>query len=271
VTCSAIYRGSVVHTRLRPLRHRLRRRMLCLLLDLDEVPLLARQLRLFSGDRCNLFALRTRDHGDGGGVPLRAQIERQLALAGIPPDGGAIRLLAMPRVLGQVFNPLSVYFCHAADGALRAVLYEVNNTFGERHSYLIPAPTPALTPVAGDGAAAPVVRQSCGKCFYVSPFMDMALTYHFRVALPGTRVAVAIEVRDAAGPVMTACFAGTREALTDANLLRAFLRDPLPAARVLAGIHWEALKLWRRGLKLRPRPAPPAYPVSRILPTAEGR
>lgn len=252
---SAIYLGSVVHTRLRPMHHRLRYRMLMLLIDLDEVPRLSQALSTFSAERFNLFAFHARDHLAGTDTPLRIQVDRQLDRAGIAADGGPIRLLCMPRVLGGVFNPLSVFFCHAADGSLRAVLYEVNNTFGQRHSYLIPI----TDPDAG------IHRQRCAKQFYVSPFMDMAMQYHFRVAAPQNRVAIAIEAHDAAGPMLSACFAGRRKELTDANLLRALLRQPLPAAQVLAGIHWEALRLWRKGLRPRPRPAPPADPVSVIM------
>ncbi len=257
MTISALYIGTVVHTRMRPVPHRLRYRMLMLLLDLDEVPALSRQLRLFSAERFNLFGFAERDHLAPGGGTLRVQVEASLTAAGIAPDGGPIRLLAMPRVLGSVFNPLSIFFCHGRDGALRAVLYEVNNTFGQRHSYLIPVDGPGLP-----------IRQECAKGFYVSPFMDMALRYRFRLIPPGEKLGVAIEVRDGTGPVLTAGLAARREALTDGALLRGFLRHPLLAAQVLGGIHWEAAKLWRKGMRVRPRPAPPAEPVT-IVPLAE--
>jgi uncharacterized protein len=254
MTVSAIYHGQVVHTRLRPVWHRLRHRMFWLLLDLDELPLLARRLRLFSLNRFNLLDFRDSDHGAATCVPLRPQIEAYLQNAGLDADGGAIRVLCMPRVLGTVFNPLSVFFCHRADGRLHAMLYEVNNTFGERHSYLIP--------VAEADAHRPLLRQSCAKQLHVSPFMDMQMTYRFRITLPAELVLVAIEGRDAGGPVIAAVYAGARSALTDANLLRAFVAKPLLAAQVLGAIHWEALKLWRKGVQLRAKPHPPAEPVS---------
>ena len=266
MTVSAIYTGSIVHTRRKPVRHRLRYRALYLLLDLDELAEIGRRLRLFSTRRFNLFGFRDRDHGDGHDGALRLYVETHLRRAGIEPDGGAIRLLAMPRVLGTVFNPLSVYFCHHADGSLAAMLYEVNNTFGERHSYLIPVSG------GGDGAAADtVLRQTCVKRFYVSPFLDMTLTYRFRVMLPAERASVVVQTLDADGPILTAVFAGTRGPLTDANLCRAFLRHPLLAMQVLGAIHWEALKLWRKGLRLRSRPAPPAEPVTITLPAETNR
>lgn len=255
MTVSAIYRGEIVHTRTRPKAHRLRYRGFYLLLDLDELPALGRALRLFSCNRFGLFGFREADHGDGSDEGLRQQIERQLERAGLVPDGGAIRVLCMPSVLGVVFNPLSVYFCHRADGSLSAVLYEVNNTFRQRHSYLIPVK---------DGHET-VVQQSCAKEFYVSPFMDLAMTYQFRVTPPAARVSVGVAVSDATGPMLSAAFAGARVALTDGNLAWAFLRHPLLAWQVLAGIHWEALKLWLKGVGLRPRPQPPIDPVSIVL------
>ncbi len=265
MTGSAIYTGIITHTRVKPVRHRLAYRGLYLLLDLDALSDLTRRLRLFSAGRFNVFGFFARDHGDGRDTALRPQIESHLREAGIEPDGGAIRLLCMPRVLGTVFNPLSVYFCHRADGALAAILYEVHNTFGERHSYLIPVEADET------GTGPRVIRQSCAKNFYVSPFMDMALTYHFRVSPPGERVNVVIAAHDSQGPVMTAAFIGTRETLSDANLVKVFIRHPLLALQVLGGIHWEALKLWRKGMKLRSRPAPPAETVTIARPAAANR
>lgn len=252
MTRSALYTGAVVHARLRPVRHRLRYRMLNMLLDLDELATLDGRLRLFGHNRRALFSFHDADHGDGSATPLREQVEALLRQAGLDPTGGRIRLLCMPRVLGMVFNPLTVYFCDAADGALQAMLYEVNNTFGQRHSYLIPV----------DGQVAGTLRQRCDKRFYVSPFMAMDLTYAFRVTMPGENLTLGIDAADAKGPMLFAAFSGRRQPLTDARLLAAFVSHPLLAARVLGGIHWEALKLWWKGMRLRPRPAPPTDAVT---------
>lgn len=252
MTGSALYTGAVVHARLRPVRHRLRYRMLNMLLDLDDLPALDRRLRLFGHNRRALFSFHDTDHGDGSGAPLRGQVEALLRQAGLDPAGGRIRVLCMPRVLGMVFNPLTVYFCHAADGALQAMLYEVNNTFGQRHSYLIPV----------EGPVTGALRQHCDKRFYVSPFMEMGLTYAFRVTMPDESLTLGIDAADAKGPMLFAAFAGRRKPLTDARLLAAFVSHPLLAARVVGGIHWEALKLWWKGMRLRPRPAPPADAVT---------
>jgi uncharacterized protein len=248
---SALYAGAVVHRRAVPRIHTLRYRCFWLVLDLDELPALSTRLTLFSHNRANLFSLHDRDYGDGSATPLRTQVERHLATAGIDIGGGPIRLLCMPRTLGYAFNPLSVYFCHRRDGALAAILYEVHNTFGERHSYLIPVE-----------AGAKVVRQSCDKRFFVSPFMDMDLRYDFRIVPPGQRVVVAIRGRAGAATVITASIAADRRDLSDGTLLRAFFSYPALTAKVIVAIHWEALRLFLKGLPLRRKPAPPERPLS---------
>jgi DUF1365 family protein len=247
---SALYVGHVVHRRTRPRAHRLRYRIFSLLLDLDEIDALAGRLRVFSRGRFNLFAFHDRDYAAGTGEPLRVQVERHLAAAGIAPDGGPIRLLTMPRILGFAFNPLSVYFCHARDGALRAILYEVNNTFGERHSYLLPVDRPDA------------IRQRCAKRFHVSPFLGLDMRYAFRVSPPDARLAIAITGSDRDGVLITAVHSADRRPLTDAALLRVFATHPLLTIKVVGGILWEALRLWTKGVPVRHRPPPPSHPVT---------
>ncbi len=247
-TASCLYAGTVMHRRIKPHAHRLNYRVFWCLLDLDELPHLPSRLRFFSLKGFNLFGFRNADHGDGSDRPLRTQLEAHLATAGIDLGGGAIRLLCMPRLLGFVFNPISVYYCYDRRGALKTLVYEVHNTFGQRHSYLIP-----VEDDAGDA-----LEQRCLKAFYVSPFMEMEIAYRFRVLEPAVRIALTIECSDAQGPVLIASLAGERHALTDAALLRAFLSFPLMTLKVVAGIHWEALKLWIKGMRLRPRPPAPS-------------
>jgi len=234
---SALYVGSVFHRRLTPRAHCFRYRLYWLLIDLDELPRLGAELRLFAHNRRGLFSLHDRDHGDGGATPLRAQAEALLAKNGIDLNGGAIRLLCMPRALGYVFNPLSVYFCNGKDGALAALIYEVHNTFGERHCYVLPA------------AQGPKDRrQGCAKAFFVSPFLPMGLQYEFRVAPPGERLVVAIRASGRDGVALRAALTAERRELTDRALLRAGLAVPAIGVKTMAAIHWEAARLWLKGV-----------------------
>jgi DUF1365 family protein len=251
---STLYVGSVMHRRVRPRRHRLRYRVFWMLLDLDEIVTLPRRLRLFSHNCFNALSFHDADHGDGSGRPLRAQIEDHLATAGIDLGGGAIRLLCMPRVFGYGFNPISVYFCHDKSGALAAIIYEVHNTFHQRHSYLLPVDT-----VTGE-----IVDQQCRKVFYVSPFMDMDLSYQFRVAPPRDRVSVVIRASDRDGMLLVAALSGDRRELSDSVLLRTLATNPLLTLKVIAAIHWHALRLLLKGFRPRPRPLPPAMPVTAV-------
>lgn len=249
---SALYAGRVVHARLKPKQHKLSYACYWLLLDLDEIEHLGRKLRMFSLDRFNVFSLRTRDYGDGSGTDLRTQARAHLDTAGIDLTGGKIFLLTMPRILGYGFNPLSVYFCQRADGTLAAMIYEVHNTFGQRHSYLIPVT---------DGEASEIV-QTCAKHFYVSPFMEMNLRYDFRVRPPAAKTLVSVKVSDQAGLMLSASLAGEKRPLSNASLARIFVTHPLLTAKVIGAIHWEALRLWLKGVRLVPRPAPPQQTVT---------
>ena len=252
-----LYTGAVTHARTRPRRHRLRYRMFQCLFDLDTLPSLDKALKLFGHNRAALFSFHDKDHGDGSG-DLRGDIDRRLAAAGLEP-AARVQLLCLPRILGYVFNPLSVYFCQAEGGRLTAILYEVNNTFGERHSYLIPVANERQTPI----------RQSCDKAFYVSPFMEMALRYDFTVTPPGEGVGVKIAVSDSQGAVLDAVFTGRRRAMSDATLAWTLAAYPLMTLKVVAGIHWEALRLWLKGVRLTQKPSPPASAVT-IVPAGPG-
>ncbi|MGB3338861.1 MAG: DUF1365 domain-containing protein [Devosia sp.] len=231
---SGIYTGIVAHKRLRPKRHKLSYRVFSLLLDLDELPRLS--LRWLAVNRAGLLSFRESDHGDGG--PLRPWVAARLAEAGIEADG-PVRMLCYPRMLGYVFNPLTVYYCYRADGTLAAIIHEVHNTHGERHAYVLPG---------GEGT----VRHSCAKTFFVSPFMPMDCIYHFTITPPGDSVSVGIVEGDAEGTLLTATFSGQRSELTDAALLRAVLTHPLMTLKVTAAIHWEAVKLLLKGLRVYP-------------------
>jgi uncharacterized protein len=257
---SCIYSGWVMHRRLKPRRHRFRYRAWWLLLDIDELPQLSARLRWLSHGRFNLFAFHDADFGHDT-APLRQQVERQLAESGIAFDGGAIRLLCMPRVLGYAFNPLSIFFCYGRAGEITAIVYEVHNTFGERHSYVM-----AAAPGESD-----VVRQATKKRFHVSPFMDMDMGYEFRVTHPADTISVGISGSDAAGPLIHATLQARRRELCDAQLLRLLITHPLVTLKVIGAIHWEALRLLAKRVRPRAYPGPPAAAITAVAPSQNAK
>lgn len=250
---ASLFRGTVMHARLKPVGHRFRYDVFNLLIDLDRLDEADRASALFSVNRPNLLSFVERDHGARDGSSLRAHAGRLLAEAGVDLTGGRVLLLCYPRILGAVFNPLSIYFGYRADGALAGVIYEVRNTFGEHHSYVAPVRPGELGPAG--------LRQERDKLFYVSPFNRMAMRYAFRMRPPTDEIAVRILETDAEGPVLSATFNGRRKPLTTLSLLSAWAAAPLLTAKVVGGIHWEALRLWLKGMRLQPRPAAPP-PIS---------
>lgn len=251
-----LYIGRVKHHRLRPRQHKFTYHAFWLWADLDQLQALSNRLCWFSYNGFNLFGFYDRDHGSGSDVALRAHIDRQLAAAGLDIGGGKIFLLTMPRVLGYVFNPLSIYFCYSQSDVLSAILWEVSNTFGERHSYLIP--------VVSNGRK--LIRQTCDKCFYVSPFLDLEMTYTFRLHQPSESLSIAMTGSDTKGAMIVAALNGTRVELTDAALAKVFFNLPLLTLKVTGAIHWEALRIWLKGIKLRIRPPPPEQSITLVQP-----
>lgn len=243
-----------MHRRVRPRRHKLSYRVCSALFDLDELPALDREISGFGYNRAAPVSFHDRDHGPGEDRPLKPWIEGLLSAAELKPDGGPVKLLCYPRVFGYAFNPISVYFCFKRSGELLAIVHQVNNTFHQRHSYVIPvSPT-------NDG----VIVQRCAKKMYVSPFIAMDMTYDFRIRPPADEVTIAITDSDQDGPLLHASFHGERRPLSRLSALRLLAQFPFLTIKVIAGIHWEALKLWLKGIPLVTRPAPPNDPVSLI-------
>ena len=249
---SAIYTGQVSHRRFAPKRHALRYRVYSLLLDIDELERLDAELRWFSVDRFNLISFRRRDHGPRDGSDLRPWAQRLLGDAGVHIGNGRIQLLVYPRILGYGFDPLTVWYCHDESGRLAAIIHEVRNTFGEYHCYVAP-----VTASEGD-----LVKHGADKVFHVSPFFDVAGAYDFRLRPPADTVSVVIDYSENSQSLLTASFSGVRSALNDRTLMSRFLSHPLVSFKVIAGIHWEALKLLRKRVGFRSKPAPPAVGVT---------
>jgi DUF1365 family protein len=243
---AALYFGDVMHARLKPMGHRFNYRVFSLLIDLDRLDDANRMSVLFGVNHVALYSFHECDHGDRDGSSLRDHVNRRATEHGIDLEGGHIQLLCYPRLFGYTFNPLSVYFCSRADGTLAMLIYEVRNTFGDIHSYALPV-RPGELSQAG-------VRQEQNKLFYVSPFIEMAMRYYFRVTAPRDFVKLRILETDAEGPILSATFNGKREPLTTLWLVRAFVSLPLVTFKILAAIHWEALRLWIKGAKLVARP-----------------
>ncbi len=230
-----LYQGHVMHMRLIPRAHRFRYGVFSLLVDidrLDEMPLVR--------NRFGLMSFHDRDHGARDGSPLRPWVDRELSEAGLP-GAASVMLLAFPRILGYVFNPLSVYFCYDNENRLFATLYEVKNTFGGQTVY-----THATTQRGG------AIRQTQHKEMYVSPFVEMDQTYQFTIQPPSDRFALRIRQSGKAGETLIATHTAKGEPLTRSALRRAFLRHPLMSFRVIALIHWQALRLFLKGVPFDP-------------------
>lgn len=244
----ALYHGVVTHRRLRPASHQFRYRVFSMLVDVDAVAGLSQEFKFFSYNKFNLFSLYDRDFGDGAGA-LRPYIEA-LAAKSRCDVSGKILLMFYPRIFGYAFNPIATFFCYDKQGNLTAVNHEVRNTFGGKHSYFV-----KVEPDKN-------LNYSVDKALHVSPFMEMDTRYHFKLSKPAQDVLIAIRQTDKEGGILNAIFAGKRQSMTDKTLLKAFFSYPLMTIKVIFAIHWEAVKLIFKGMKLLPEPAEPKSSVT---------
>ena len=250
----SIVDGTVVHRRLRPRENAFRYRVGYLCLGLDSLESAAgRWLKL---DRKGLVSFRRADHGarDGGSLRswLRGILDRHRLTEACD---GAVVLMTMPRMLGYVFNPVSFWFCSDRAGALRAVLCEVNNTFGESHCYLV-----------HHDDARPIQPDEWlegRKVFHVSPFLPVEGGYRFRFRLDEQRAHVDVNFHDTQGLMLATSVGGRREPLDDRGVLRRFLGNPTMTLAVIVRIHWQALHLLCKRARFHRKPAPPAELVTR--------
>jgi uncharacterized protein len=219
---AALYTCRITHVRAHPARRAFRYSGYLWLVDLDDLPRIPLALRPLAG-------FRARDHLGDPGTPIRVNVDRYLARHGIELAGGRVLMLAHARVLGHVFNPLSVFWCHARDGTLAAVVAEVHNTYGERHAYLL-RPDPSG-------------RATASKDFYVSPFLPVAGQYRMRLPEPTGSLRLGVILDVAGRPALAATVTGRRHAYTPTRLLGLVLRYPWVTAQVSALIRWQGIRL----------------------------
>lgn len=243
---SCVYEGKVVHKRMHPFGHKFAYRVWTGVFNLDDLPGLG--LRLFGFNRPALFSFHEKDHGARDGSPLRPWVEKIAAEAGLDVAGGKIFIQCLPRILGYVFNPLSIYFIHDRDDRLVAVLYEVKNTFGDQHAYFIP-----VTRVENG-----YIQQKTVKKLHVSPFFPVSGGYRFRVRVPDEAYRVTIRYLETLdSEALIAVQTGKKTGLNDRNLIGLFFRYPLLNLKIIGGIHFEAIRLFLKKARFHRRPSPP--------------
>jgi uncharacterized protein len=236
---SCIYAGLVTHKRLKPKKHFFSYKTFSLLIDLSEINDLEKNIKFFSYNKFNILSFFNVDHGPRDGTSLINWVKKILRKKKINIDGGKVMLFCFPRFFGYVFNPLSIFYCYDKNSHLKAVLYEVKNTFNEQHTY-----------VFRSKRASNVILHQCNKKFYVSPFIEMKTFYNFRLSHPNNKIRVVIKQRDENGPLFIASQAGKRIKLNSWSLFYQFLKHPLMSFKVIAAIHFEAFRLWLKGIKL---------------------
>jgi len=237
---SCIYNGEVTHTRFKPVRHFLKYKTFSLLIDLDEINLLDKSIGIFSHNKFNIFSFYDKDHGDRDGGNLKDWVISNLKKFQIKENITKIKVLCYPRILGYVFNPLSIFYCYEKD-KLVAIFYEVKNTFNEQHTYIFKIKNNEE------------IIQKCRKKFYVSPFMDMETFYNFKLLNPKDKLSVFIKQTDADGTVLTATQTGDKKEFSFKQLAINFLKYPLMTIKIISSIHYEALLLWKKGAIYRKR------------------
>ena len=238
ILSSCIYSGFVTHRRFKPKRHFFTYKTFSLLIDLSEIENLEKKIKFFSYNKFNILSFYNLDHGPRDGSSLINWVKNTLHEAKINIGSGTIKLLCYPRFFGYVFNPLSIFYCYDDDLQLKAILYEVKNTFNEQHTYVFPA-----------SSSSNLILHKCDKKFYVSPFMEMKTFYNFRLLNPGKIINIFIKQSDSEGTLLTACQVGEKIEMSSKNLLFQFLKHPLMSFKVIMAIHFEALRLWVKGVK----------------------
>ena len=237
---SCIYNGEVTHTRFKPVRHFLKYKTFSLLIDLDEIDELDSRISIFSHNKFNVFSFYDKDHGERDGSNLKEWVLSNIRKFNIEGKINKIKLLCYPRIFGYVFNPLSIFYCYESD-KLKAIFYEVKNTFNEQHTYIFK--------IKNNDE----ITQKCKKRFYVSPFMDMESYYNFKLINPNNKLSVLIKQTDLTGTILTATQTGDKKEFNFKQLIKNFFKYPLMTIKIISSIHYEALLLWKKGAIYRKR------------------
>ncbi len=238
MTNSCIYNGTVIHKRFKPKEHFFKYKVFSLLIDLSEMKVLDKKISFFSLNKFNLISFYEKDHGGRGGISLIDWVNLNLRKNNISSENIKIKLLCYPRILGYVFNPLSIFFVYDENEKLISILYEVKNTFGEQHTYVFR--------IENENN---LIQNNCSKKFHVSPFIEMDCKYFFRTLNPSEKLSVIIDQYDKEGKILFASQDGKRSCLTSKDLMKSYLKHPLMTFKIISAIHFEAFKLWVKGIK----------------------
>ena len=239
INSSCIYNGQVIHKRFKPKEHFFKYKVFSLLLDLSELSLLDKELKIFSYNKFNILSFYDIDHGPRDGTSLISWVKENLNNNNINSNEIKIKLLCYPRVWGYIFNPLSIFFVYDKNSNLISILYEVKNTFGEQHTYVFK--------IDKDDQ---LFEHSCKKKFHVSPFIEMNCLYYFKILKPTDKLSVVINQNDDSGKLLFASQDGLKNELNNKNLMISYISNPLMSFKIIGAIHFEALKLWIKGIKL---------------------
>jgi DUF1365 family protein len=235
---SKIYTGKVIHKRFKPKEHYFKYNVFSLLIDLNELDQINKDIKFFSYNKFNIISFYDKDHGDRDGSSIKLWVKKNLRNIGIMTEDISIKLLCYPRIFGYVFNPLSTYFIYNKHSELISIFYEVKNTFGEQHTYIFKAQDEKT------------VQNKCKKKFYVSPFIEMDCEYHFKTLNPREQLSVVINQNDKDGKLLFASQDGISKDFNNKNLILSYLTHPLMTFKIIGAIHYEAFKLWAKRIKL---------------------
>ena len=235
---SSIYNGTVIHKRFKPKTHFFKYNIFSLLIDLSELDELDEKIKFFSFNKFNLISFYEKDHGNRDGSSLIQWVKKIINENDVNSQDIKIKLLCYPRIFGYVFNPLSVFYIYDKNLDLVSILYEVKNTFGEQHTYIFKSDKNTN-----------LIQHVCKKKFHVSPFIEMNCIYFFRLLKPGNKISIIIDQNDKDGKILYASQDGVKSELNNNTLVKAYLNHPLMTFKIILAIHFEAFKLWTKGIK----------------------